>query len=177
MAELHVQAGEAVVEAGGHAILDRLDGAVDGVVGHTERVALAEGQEGAEAQGGGRVGLDQSVADEDTVFVRYEDLFLGQYHTAHAVGHAGHVLAVKLTQVFVTVGVIHAALVAVDAQVERRAVLYHGLVERREQHVGLVAHLRYGYHQQAVLLAGIAAHKCSAVISPGLIGAQHFLGQ
>ena len=61
------------------------------------------------------------------------------------------------------------------AEVERRAVLYHGFVKTREQDVWLVAEFRDGYHQQTVLLAGVAAHQRGAVICSGKIGAQHFL--
>ena len=119
------------------------------------------------------MGLNQGVADQNSVFLGDEDFFFGQDHAAHAVGHARHVLAVELTDVLVAVGAVDAALVAVDAQIERSTVLDHSLVERRQHHVRAVVHFRNGNHQQAVLLAGVAAHQTRAVICPRLIRAQH----
>ena len=40
-----------------------------------------------------------------------------------------------------------------------------------------IAHLGYGYHQKAVLLARITSHERGAVVCTGTIGAQHFLRQ
>ena len=46
-----------------------------------------------------------------------------------------------------SVGAVYTALIAVDAQTEWGTVLNYGFVERREQHVGLVAKLGNGDHQ------------------------------
>ena len=46
--------------------------------------------------------------------------------------------------ILVTVWTVDAATVAVDAQIERGAVLNHGFVEAREKHMWLVAHPFHG---------------------------------
>ena len=177
VAELHVEGGVAVIQACGDAIVYRDYIAVDGVVGDAEGVALAEGQKGAEAQRRRRMGLDEGVAYQDAVLVGDEHLFLGEDDAADAVSDARHALAVKLAEIFMAVGAVNASLIAVDAEVEGRAVLYYGLVEARQQHMGLVAHLLYGDDEQAVLLARVATDECGAVVGARLVGAQHFFRQ
>ena len=103
------------------------------------------------------MGVDESVADENAVLFGYEDFFLGENHASHAVGHAWHALAVELADVLVAGGRHDAAPVAVQAEVEFRAMLNHGFVKARQQDIVLVVLLGDGYHQQAVLLAGVAS--------------------
>ena len=67
--------------------------------------------------------IDQGVADEDAVFMVHEDFFLTEDNASHAVSGCRDVFAVKLTDVFVTVGAEVAAPVLVQAQVELGAVL------------------------------------------------------
>ena len=175
--ELHVERGETFVHTCRHAVVGRQDFAVEGIVGHTQRVALAESEERPELQRRGRMGLHERVADKDTVFVRDENLLLGQYHAAHAECGAGHAFTVELTDIFMSVGIVDSTLIAVQPQVEGRAVLNHRLVEARQQHMGLVAHLRDRHHKKAVLLSGVAAGKRGAMVGTRLVCAQHFLGQ
>ena len=177
MVELHVQCGEAGVHAGGDAVCHRFYGAVHRVVCHTETVGRPEGQEGAEAQCCGGVGLHKCVSDEDSVFLADENLFFGKDYAAYAVCHAGNAFAVEFTNILVTVWTVDAATVAVDTQIERGAVLNHGFVEAREKHMWLVAHPFHGNHQQPVLLAGVASYQRGAVVGPGLVCTQHFFGQ
>ena len=121
--------------------------------------------------------LYKGVAYEDSVFVAYEYFFLGKNYASHAVCHAGNALAVKLTYILVPVGAVDAATVAVKAEVERCAVLYHGFVEARQQHVRLVAHSFYRYHQQSVLFAGVASGQGGAVVCTHAVSAEHLLRQ
>jgi len=64
-----------------------------------------------------------------------EHLLLGEDHSSHAVGGTRHALAVKLTDVFVSVGAVDAAAVAVESEIELRAVLDDSAVERRQEHM------------------------------------------
>ncbi len=120
--------------------------------------------------------LDQSVADQDAVFVLDEDFLLGENHPPDAIGGAGHTLAVKLAYVLVAVWIVYATLVAVQPQVEWGAVLDDRLVERRQQHMGVVVSVTQGHNQQSVLFAGVAVNNRRAMISPRLVSPEHLLG-
>ena len=174
---LHVQGRIAVVHASGDTVGDLLVFTAGNGILDTKVVGVAEGQEGSELQRGRRVGVHQRVADEDTVLVGDEDFLLLENYAAHAIGRSGDPFAVILADVLVTVGAVGVALVTVQSQIERCAVLNDGLVECGQQHMVVVVELGHRDDQQAVLLAGIAAHDSGAMISPRLIGAQHLLGQ
>ncbi len=171
--KLHEKLRITVVKACGNAVVGRIDGFVDGRVFHAEVVGIAEGQERPQLQGCGRMGILQGITDEDAVLVRDKHLLLGEYHTADAVGYNRHTLAVKLAYVFMTVRTENIIAVLMQAQIERRPMLNHSFVERREQDVSLVVHFRYGYDEQAVLLACVAADYCGAMVSTALICAKH----
>ena len=177
LVKLHVQFRVSGVQAGCYPPGDIAHGSVDSRVLDAQGVGVAECQEGAQLQRGARVGLLERVFDEYAVLVRDEHLLLGQYDAAHAVRQLRDALAVKLAYVFVPVGAERLRPVLVYAQVERRVMLYHRLVERREQHMGLVVHFRYRDYEQPVLLARVAPHDRGAVVSPGFVGAQHLLGE
>lgn len=117
--------------------------------------------------------FDQSVANQQAVFLRDEYFLFGQDYATNAIGHARYIFAVEFANVFVTVGAVDTALIAVNAQIEGRTMLNYRLVKRRQHHVRLVVHLRDWYYQQAVLLAGVATHQARAVIRPRLIRSQH----
>lgn len=122
-----------------------------------------------------RMGLHKGVAYEYTIFVSDENLFFGEYDASYAVGGARNALAVKFADVFVAVGAVYSAFVAMNSEIERCSVLYHRLVKRRQEYMRTVAHLGYGYHQKSVLLTGIAPYKRGAMVCSGTIGAQHLL--
>ena len=130
LVELHVQFGIAGIHARLDAVLHLL------VVAAGLRVLVgvladaAEGQEGAQAQRGGRVGIDQRVADEDAVFMVNENLLFAEDDASHAVSGCRDVLAVKLTDVLVAVGAEVPAAILVQAQVELGPVLDDRLVQR-----------------------------------------------
>ncbi len=175
--KLHEQARITVVEACRHTVVDLGDFGVDGVVGHTQGVGVAESEHRTEAQCGGRVGLDKCIADEDAVLIGDKHLFFGKDYAANAIGCAGHAFTVKLTYVLMSVGIHDTAAVTVQPEIEWRAVLIDGLVERRQHHVPRVSQLGHRHHKQTVLLAGVAVNYRRAVIGPRLIGAEHFLGE
>ena len=130
MVELHVQCGESLVQACGHAVVHRLYGGVYGAVGNTQLVNFAECQEGTEPQGSGGMGVYKRVSDEDAVFLADKNFLFGQNHSSHTVGHAGYILAVELTNILVSGRTDGTAFIAVYSQVERCPVLDNGLVER-----------------------------------------------
>ena len=81
------------------------------------------------------------------------------------------------SRMYVSVRAVDAALIAVQTQIEGSAMLNHGLVERRQEHVGGILLVAQRNHQQAMLLAGVATHYCGTMISACLICAQHLLGE
>ena len=119
----------------------------------------AEGEEGAQAERGGRVGIEERIADMDTVDVALEDDFLLQEHAAHAVGPSGHLLPLEADDVLVAFGAVVFSLILVEAEVELSAVLDDGLVERGEKHVVLVVQFGNGDDEQTIVLTDITPYE------------------
>ena len=70
-----------------------------------------------------------------------ENLLLGENHATHAIGGAGHALAVKFADIFVAVRAVYAPVVAVQPKVECGAMLDNRLVERLQEYVRVVVAL------------------------------------
>ena len=136
-----------------------------------ELAHASEGQERAEAQRRGRVGIFEGVADEDTILVVLEKELLLQNHAAHAVDGSWNLVTVKLANVLVTLRTVVVALILMQTQVELGAMLNDGAVERRQQHVVLVVEFRNRYDKQAVILADVAIHNRRARICARTVGA------
>ncbi len=177
LVELHVQLRITFVETCGYAVVDMADGLVDRLVLDTQIICVAECQEGAETQSRRRVGFQKCILDEDTVFMRDEYLLLVEHHATYAKSHRRDFLTVELAYIFMAVRAEHVALILMKPEIERGSMLYYRLIERREQYVGLVIHLRDGNHKQTMLLAGVASHDGSAMIGPRFVGAEHLLRQ
>ena len=173
--ELHVEGGIPRIHARRNAVGRFLVFTTGHTVFYTQVVGVAESKKRAELQGSLGVSLDQRVTYQDAVFVGDEDLLSFQYHTAHAEGVGGHTLTIILTYILVSIRAEHITIVLVDAQVEGGTVLYHSLVERRQQHMVVVVELGHWDDQQPVLLARVAAHNSRTMISTRLISAQYLL--
>ena len=158
LVQLHVQLRIAGIHARLDAVLHLLVVAVGLRVLVRVFAHAAEGEERTEAESGGRMGINQCVADEDTVFMVNENLLLAQNDATHTIHGGRDVLAIKLADVLVTVGAEVAIAIVVQTQVEFGAMLYHRFVQRGQQHVVLVVQVRDGNHQQAMILAGVAIH-------------------
>ena len=158
VAKLHVERRIALIHARGDTIWHLAVIATGHRILHTQVIGIAEGEERAELQRRPGMGVNESVTDKNTVLVGDENLFLLQNHATHTIGGCGHPLAVILADVLVPVGTVNVALVAVQAKVERRAVLNHRLVQAREQHMVVIIKFGYRNHQQAMLLAGVTTH-------------------
>ena len=109
--------------------------------------------------------------------MRDEDFLFGENHASDAEGKCRHGLAVEFTDILVAVGTENIVAILMKAHIERSAMLDHRLVEARKEHVGLIVHFRNGDHEQTVLLAGVAASYGGAMVSPRLVGAEHFFGK
>ncbi len=127
--ELHVHAGIIRIQAATDTVFAFGTLAVDGSVLLYQRIHLSERKERTELQCGGRMRFDERIADQNAVFVGYEDFFLGEDHTSHTVCGAWHAFAVKFADIFVPFWIVDSAAVAVQAKIERCSVLYYGLVQ------------------------------------------------
>ena len=175
--ELHDEVGIAVIEIEGHAVFDFA------VVGARRAVLVcpaahgAEGQKGAQAQRGGRVGFEQRVANEEPIALVAEDDFLLQHHAADAVDPSGHFVPLEALDVFVAARAVVLAHVFMQAEVEFRAVLHDGFVERGEEHVVFVVDGGHGHDKEAVVFADVAPRECGRAVGARLVGEQEFLHQ
>ena len=121
--------------------------------------------------------FNKSVADKNAVFLAYEDFFLGKDYAADAICHARHIFTIELSDILVASGRVYASLVAVDAEVERCAVLYYCLVEARQQYMRFIVHPFDWHHKESMLFAGVAADERCAVVCASLIRSQHLFRQ
>ena len=171
--KLEVERGETRVQAERHAAFHRLVMGVGVVVGHGQFVDAAEGQIGLQPQDRVRMGVEQRVPDEQLVAAHHEQDFFLEEHTAHPVGDHRIGVHLKVHDVLVSPGLIHVP-VAVDAEIERHAVLQQRLVERREEHVPVTAEPLDRDGHQAVIFAGVAAHDRRVAIAAGPVGREQF---
>ena len=177
LVELHVQPGIALVQTAAYAVGRLFVTLVERIVFHTQIVGIAEGKKRTELQNRRGVSIDERILDKDTVLVRDKHFFFRQNHTAHPIHRLGHRLAIKLSNVLVSVRAETVALVLVQTQVKRSAVLNHCLVQRRQHHVIVLIQLGDRNYQQPVLLAGVAIDDSRTMIRARLVGTQHLLGQ
>ena len=173
--ELHHQVGIALIEPERHALFDGVGLGARRAVLVRPLAHGAEGQEGAQPQRGGRVGLEQRVANEQPVALVAEDDLLFQHHTADAIDPRGYFVPLEALDVFVAAGTEVVAHVFVQAEVEFRAVLHHGFVERGEQHVVFVVESGHGHHKEPVVFADVAPRECGRAVGARLVGEQEFL--
>ncbi len=173
MVELHVKRRKPLIETCCHAVVHGFNLTVYGIVGHAKAVYFAKGEEGPEAEGCGRMCLDKSVANKDSVFLADKNLFLGENHATHAICHTGYGLTIELTDILVASRRIHTALIAVQTEVEGSAMLNHCFVETRQHHMRLVVHPLDRNHQQTVLFTCVATDQSGAMVCAGLVCTQH----
>ena len=81
LAELHVQRRESGIQTEAYAVVHFGEVLVEAVVLYHQVVGFAECKERAELERGVGVGVDKSVSDEDTVFLRDKYGFFGKNHT------------------------------------------------------------------------------------------------
>lgn len=135
----------------------------------------AEGEVGLEAQGGGAVGFQQGVADEEAVAAVAVHHFLLKHHAAYAVDPRGHLVPLEAGDVFVATGAEVVAFVLVEPQVELCAMLYYRFVQRGEQHMIFLVEFGNGHYHEAVVFPYVAPHECGGAVGPGLVGEKQLL--
>jgi hypothetical protein len=123
------------------------------------------------------VGILQRVADEDTVLIVVEHHLLFQQDAADAIERGGNNITVKLADVLVTLRAVVVALILVESKIELCTVLNYRTVKRREQYMILVIQLRYGNHEQTVVLTGVAIYKGRRTVGTGTVCPKQFTTQ
>ena len=113
LGELHKEVGIASIHTGLDAVvhLTVLTTGCRILVG--ELTHGTEGQERTEAQGGGRMGLDQGIADKDAVLVVLEDHLFLQHDTSDTIGRRRHDGGIEFADVFMAVRTEDVALILV----------------------------------------------------------------
>ena len=171
LVDLHVQPGEALIEAALHATRDGVCTAIGLHVGLRQRVLVAEGEHGAQAQRGLGVGIYERVAYHELCALVYPQQLLLQYGTTHAIGDRRCGCVLKVGDILVSARLVH-PLEAVQCEVEGLLMLDEGLIERREQNVCAVTLVDGCYHQ-TVVLARVAAHNGGTHVAATTIRGQH----
>ena len=105
-----------VLTTGGHILVRKLANAT-------------ESQERTETQGGGRMGILQSITDQDAVLIMLEDDLLLQDDTSYTISGGRHLGGIKLTDVLVSVRTEIVALILVESEVELSTMLDDRTVE------------------------------------------------
>ena len=168
---LEVEPRIAFVEAVLHAALHGVGAAVGLHVGMGQRLLLAIGEEGPQPQADVGRRVEQRVADHQLRALVNPQQLLAQDDAAHAVGDRRGRRVGEVGDVLVAARFVDAAE-TVDSQIERLIVLDDGLVERRQQHAGLVAPADRGDHQ-TVVPARIAAYDRGAHVAAAAVGREH----
>ena len=170
-AGLEIQPRKRTVEAAFHAVDGRIGVPVGLHVGMRQRMLVAEGEERAQPEARFRMGVDERVADHQLRALVNPQQLLAQDDAAHAVGDRRGRRVGEVGDVLVAARFVDAAE-TVDGQIERLIVLDDGLVERRQQHAGLVAPADRGDHQ-TVVPARIAAYDRGAHVAAAAVGREH----
>ena len=159
LAELHVQVGISLVQA--H--LDSVFHLFVATVGYTVFVCplpyTAEGQEGAQTEGGGRVGVKQCVTDMDSMDGAFKDDFFFQQYAAYAIGPRGNLFPFKTDDVLVTLGAVVLSLVFVQAKVEFCAMLDDGFIKGGQENVVLIIQFGNWNYEQSIVLSDITPYE------------------
>ena len=137
----------------------------------------AESQEGTETQCRGRMGIDKRITNQNTVLMMYKNLFLTEDNASHTVSCSRDVLAIKLTDVFMSVGTEVIALIFVQSQIKLCTVLNYRFVQRREQHMILIVQVGDRNHQQAVIFACVTIYNRCTMIGTRLICTEYLPGK
>ena len=98
-------------------------------------IYAAESEERTEAKRGCRMGFEQRVTNQYAGLKTYEHTLFLKNHATYTVHGFGNDLAVKLTDVLVSVGREIVITILVDAEVKFGSMLNNRFIKRREQNV------------------------------------------
>ena len=129
MVELHVKVRITLIETHADTVFHGFEARVGSPVLVRPLPYAAESEERLEAQGRGRMGIEQGVADVETEGGGIVGNFLFQQHAAYAIHPSGHFLPLETYYILVTLRAIILALILMQSEVELCAVLDNRFVE------------------------------------------------
>ena len=140
------------------------------IIAMREHLHVTEGEEGRESQGCATVGLKERVALQHPIGVVAEEELLLQYHASDTIGRRGGDVDIVLSDVLVPLGAEDIALILVDTDVERHAMLHDRQIEAGEQYVVVLTEFGDGDDEDAVVLACVTAYDAGAAIGALAVG-------
>ena len=170
---MHEKFGISEIHAGADAVFHFAVRAVNLVVFLGELRNIPKRHVGFEADGGGRVRVEQRVADHQPVFFRREHNLLGENNATHAVNGFGNTVAVKLADVFMPFGAVVVSVVFVDSQIEFGSVLNNGFVDGREDQMVVIVQKRHGHNQQPLVFGCVATRDRCVLIGAFPVSSQY----
>ena len=90
-----------------------------------------ESEERAEAQSRSRMRIQQSITNQDSIFMMYKDFFFAEDNTSDTVSCCRDMLTIKLADILVSVRTKVVSLLFVQSQVKLRTVLNYRFIKRR----------------------------------------------
>ena len=172
---LHEEVGITLIEAHFYTILHLCVSAVGNRVFVCPLAHTSEGQERFQAQRGGRMSIEQRVADIKLIIVGAECHFLFEQHATDTINPGRHLVPLKAHDILVSLRTVIFPLVFMKAEVELRAVLNDSFVKRGEQHMVFVVQFGNRNDHEAVVLTDIAANQCCVTVSARAVCDQKFL--
>ena len=168
---LQVEPREVAVHAALHTVDGRVGVAISLHVCMRQRVLVAEGKEGTQAELRLRMSVNKRVADHQLrALVNPEHLLLQDYAT-DTIGDRRRGRVLKIGDVLMATGLVD-TLETVQGQVERLVVLHDRLVERRKQDISAITLIDRGYNQ-SVVFTGVAADDRRAHVTADTVGCEH----
>lgn len=172
LAQLHVEPREAVVQTVLHSVLHRIRTRIGIHVRLRKFVLVAERKERTQTQRGLGVRVHQRIANHQVRALVNPQQLLAKYHSSHAVGYRRCWRISEIGDVFMTARLVGSAI-TVQRQIERLVVLHDGLVERRQQYIGIVGAVDWSDYQ-SVIFARIAADYRGTHVAAPTVCRQHF---
>ena len=132
---------------------------------------VAESEERTQTERRLGVSIHERIANHHLCTLVNPENLLAENHTADAVSDGRTRSIFEIGDILVSTRLVHTTE-AVESQVERLIVLHDGLIQRRKQHISIVARINRG-NNQAVVLACIATHDGGTHITATAVSSQH----
>jgi len=124
-----------------------------------------ESEERTETQGSSRMGVNQCVTNQNSVFMMNEQGFFLQDYTTYTIQGCRHIFTFIFTNVLVASGGVVISLILVKAQIELGTMLNHRCVQRRKQHVVFIIQFWDGDNKQSMVLSCVTINDGGTMVS------------
>ena len=133
----------------------------------------AECQERTEPERCCRMGIDQGVTNQNPVLVMYKNILFTEDNTSHTVGSRRDMLAIKFTDILMSIRTKVISLILMQPQVKLRTVLNYRFIQRRQQHMVFIIQVGDRNHQQAVIFACVTIYNRCTMIGPRFVSPKY----